>query len=342
MENTIKYWAIIENHYFGISGAAIKYTTRNICADSTAKILEELAKILFPNEEMEIYVIPAKDWCHQDSFWIKFGKVTNNSTFATIAWVLLTAYFSYPLVASQLTLNKSQEELTRIQIAQMKQTINKEVPSNKVTDEQYKQVVLNQEIKKQKNQHFQQLQKDTDIRKEQIVGKQDGKIIFDKTIESIEFPNYIEDVQVTITTKTVEKIHQLTVIKPVNDRQYKDLVWIVEDSNKKEKFGIHMADEKFYEMHLENVIWLKTLIARVKYTIDEDDEGRVFVKNKEIIVVYKYNNIERFSTPKNEPIVPAPLDFWYIKDDEYTFISKTTRSKTMLDNENQSSIFDLI
>lgn len=141
-----------------------------------------------------------------------------------------------------------------MQVEELKKITNETYTSNNISDEQHRKVVESNEIKRQKNQHFLQLQKDTDIKKEQIIAKQDNKIIFDKTIESIDFSNYIEDINVTITTKTIEKIHQLTVIKSVNDKQYKDLMWDVEDPSRKEKFSVHMSDHDFYRMHLENVI----------------------------------------------------------------------------------------
>ena len=352
MEQFIKYWAILENHYYGINGPAIKYSTRNICADSTAKMLEELARILFPDEQIEIYVIPAKDWCHQDSFWIKNKDALITWTIVAIAWAvfiipwqisqIITDASTRRLNESQIQVNQTQKELNELQINELKFSTKQAIPSNNITDEQFGKVISSQEIKKQKNQHFQQLQKDTDIQKEQIIAKQNDRIIFDKTIESIEFPNYVEDVQITITTKTIEKIHNLTVIKPVNDDQYKDLMWIVEDPHRKLKFSVHMSDEGFYRMYLGNIFWLKTLTARVRYTIDEDDEWTIYVKNKEIILVYRYNDIEYNPLPMWENIYSAPLDFWYIKDDEYVIINKTQRSKDLSSIENQGSIFDLM
>jgi hypothetical protein len=87
------------------------------------------------------------------------------------------------------------------------------------------------------------------------------------------------------------------VIKSVNDEEYKGLMWVVEDPTRKEKFSIHMSDEDFYTMHLADVIGLKTLIARVKYTIDEDEDGNIFIKNKEIVLVYRFNDTKRHSLP---------------------------------------------
>ena len=136
-------------------------------------MLEELAKILFPDEEIEIYVIPAQDGCHQDNFWIKIGKITNNATFATISGVLLAAFLASSLTRSQIELNQSQEELINLQIQQAKLELKKQNIDVLPSDTQLKQVVTSQNIKKAKSQYFSQLQKDTDIIKDQIIAKQE-------------------------------------------------------------------------------------------------------------------------------------------------------------------------
>lgn len=345
MEDILKYWTILENHYYSTNGSAIKYETRNICADSTAKILKELWKILFPNEEIEIYVIPAQDWCHQDSFLIKVWKVINSPIIVAISSVLLTAYFAYPLTNSQIQVNQTQIELNNLEIEQLKKELNKTIPQNNITDEQYEKIVLSSEIKKNKNRHFEQLRDDSDIKQEKIIAKQNNQVTFEKTIERKDFLQYIEVIPKINIIKTVEKIHHLTVIKPVNDEEYKDLMWIVEDINWKEKFWVYMNDEDFYKMHLQEVLGLKTLIARVKYTINEDQDGIISIKNKEVIFVYQYNLIERWTIPDWEKISPAPLEIWnIIKKELNTVINEKKEEKDKKKDkivENQLSLLSI-
>lgn len=340
MEQVIKYSAILENHYYWSNGPAIKYQTRNICSESTAKILEELAKILFPDEEIEIYVIPAKDWCHQDSFLIKVWKVINSPMVVAVSSVLLTAYFAYPLTNSQIQVNQTQIELNKLEIEKLKIELDKTIPKNNITDEQYKKIITNSEIKKNKNRHFEQLRDDYDIKQEKIIAKQNNKVTFEKTIERKDFLQYIEVIPKINIIKTVEKIHHLTVIKPVNDEEYKDLMWIVEDINWKEKFWVHMWDEDFYKLHLENVIWLKTLIARVKYTLSEDQDWIISIKNKEVVLVYQYNWIDRKQISEWEEISPAPLEVW--KDMKENFqIIETVNKKEVVKETNQQQLFNI-
>lgn len=333
-----KYWIVLENHYYWNNWSAIKYDTRNICAESTAIILEELWKILFPSEEIEIYVIPAKDWCHQDSFLIKVGKILNSPMIVTISWVLLTVYFASPLTQSQLNVNTTQLEINKLQIEKLKAELNKSVPENTITDEQYQKVIASPEIKKHKNRHFEQLQKDSDINKETIIVRKNDKISFQKTILRKDFLEYIEDIPKTNTVRIIEKIHHLTVIKSVNDEEYKWLMWLFEDIQWSDKFYLHMSDEEFYTLHLQEVFGLKSIIARVKYTINEDQDWILSIKDKEIILVYQYNWNDIQNIPDWETILIAPLKIWNNTKDDFK-INEKENVENKESNNNQLSIF---
>jgi len=279
--------------------------------------LEELAKKLFPEEEIEVYVIPAQDGCHQDSFWI---KVKENPLVTGLLIAFFSAVATLPNHISQIVtdsstrqLNKSQIELNALQAEQIKAELDKNIPDNKITLEQCRSLLTSEEIKKQRSRHFEQLQVDGEIKKEKFVAKAGmNKVLQEKTIESIDFPKYVESLPPSESTiKTVEKIHKLIFIQPVNEREHKDLSWQVEDFNQKKKFGVCMADEGFYELHFENIFGLKSLVARVRYTVQEDENGILTFsqRNKEIVTVYSYNGIERVPLPEKEAIEPAPFQF---------------------------------
>lgn len=325
--------AILESHYYGANGSAIKYSTRNICAESTAKILEELATILFPQEEIEIYVIPAQDGCHQDSFWI---KVQNNTLATGLMIAFFTAVATLPSHISQIItdtttreMNRSQTELNLLQAEQIKSQLNEIIPDNNISIDQCQSILTNREIKKQRSRHFEQLKTDGEIRKEKFIAKNNANdILQEKVIESIDFGDYIGDSCSTESTiKIVEKIHKLTVIQPVNEREHKDLSWQVEDFNQKQKFGVYMMDETFYNLHFENIFGLKTITARVKYTAKKDSNGLISfpAKNKEIIAVYGYNQVERIPLPINENIEPAPFKF----DENFESESKSNNDSSI-------------
>lgn len=343
-----RYWLVLENHYYWINWSAIKYDTRNICAESTAIILEELWKILFPSEEIEIYVIPAKEGCHQDTFWLKNkDELKVGAILSVIWWILIlpwqisqiiTDNSSRELNNSQIKLNKTQEALNLLQIKKLKAELNKSVPENTITDEQYQKVIASPEIKKHKNRHFEQLQKDSDINKETIIVRKNDKISFQKTILRKDFLEYIEDIPKTNTIRIIEKIHHLTVIKSVNDEEYKWLMWLFEDIQWSDKFYLHMSDEEFYTLHLQEVFGLKSLIARVKYTLNEDQDWILSIKNKEIILVYQYNWNDIEKMPDWETISIAPLKIWNDTKDDFKAVEKENVENKEKHND-QLSIF---
>lgn len=337
MTELSEYSTRLESHYYGLNGSAIKYTTRNICADATAKILEEMARILFPNEEIEIYVIPAKDGCHQDNFWIKFKNVTNNATFATVVCVCLTAYLGQPLTKATINYLEANTELAKKQATQIKEKIEQVMPHFNISDEQCKSLVESTTIKKNRNTHFEQLRTDKEIKKEKFIAKSNGKIVTKKTIESIDFSDYIEDLPKTTTIKTIEKIHELIVVKPVNDKANKHLMWDVEDKNIRKKYGVRMKDEGFYEFYFQKNIKLKTLVARVRYTVKEYEEGEEKIDKKEVVIVYKYNGKTIYNLPKNENIEPFPLESSIANKNEYVIIEEKESSQKI--DEKQISLF---
>ena len=101
---------------------------------------------------------------------------------------------------------------------------------------------------------------------------------------------------------------------------------IFEDIRWSDKFWAHMCDEDFYNMHLENVIGMKTIIAKVKYTFKEDQDWIISKKNTEINLVYQYNWIDRCSIPEWNTITSAPLEIGKIKKPRLRKAKKNTQS----------------
>ncbi|MCK4635363.1 MAG: hypothetical protein KAT32_00715 [Candidatus Moranbacteria bacterium] len=218
MNEVLENSAILESHYYGKNGSAIKYQTRNICSDATAKILEEMAKILFPKEDVRIYVLPAKDGCHQDSFLIKFSK---NPMAVTISGILLTALLAHlsPLTQSTIKVNNSQNELNELEMK-----LKKDLDKNDVRDADSKieALIKNDEIKENTDRHFRQLQKDSEIIKEKFIAKSENEVIAEKTIERDDFKKYIELPKENVS-KTFTAIHNLRIVSQINTHENKKL-----------------------------------------------------------------------------------------------------------------------
>jgi hypothetical protein len=67
-----------------------------------------------------------------------------------------------------------------------------------------------------------------------------------------------------------------------------------------------MGDNDFHQLTLSNQILVKSLIARVRYYYTKNSDGQVHIDKKEIVMVYCYNEIQRFSLPPDAVIERSP------------------------------------
>jgi hypothetical protein len=56
------------------------------------------------------------------------------------------------------------------------------------------------------------------------------------------------------------------------------------------------------------------LLVKVRYYLNRDEDWEIQIEKKEIIKVYKYNNINIIDLPENVKVEDAPWNIWNIKD----------------------------
>lgn len=301
MTKVLENSAVLENHYYGKNGHKMSAKTRNICSNADIEIIEEIAKILFPEEKIEILVSPSKKGCYQDDLII---QIINSPLFVTIAGVLLTAFLTY-------LGTRPQQELAKLELQEKKEKLQKKAEENNVKDfeEKIEKIFTSRKLQKNKNRRFECLRDDKNIEKDEIIAKVHSKIVAQKTIKDTEFNDYIEPLPETTNIYSEEKIHSLLVISDVKDKKYKQWIWKFEDEISKNQVNFKMKDKSFYDFYLQEVFGLRKIIARVRYDIEEYENGEKEIKDKEIIAVYKYNDIERIPIPEHEKIMPVSSVF---------------------------------
>jgi len=227
MSETSNNYITLESHYYGLSGAAIKYQTRNSCAESTGRILERIGHILFPGEEVQVYVLPAEDGCHLDRFWIKAQESPIAATgvlvtfFGTVVILpgqisqIITDTSTRSLNESQIRTNDSQEELNRLQAEALKSDLDERLGNNSVTTEQCLAVVENAEIRRGKNKLFRQLHSDSEINSEKFVAKSGNEVITEIDIHREQFESYIEPIVNEESEVVIEVSAIIEIIGPI-------------------------------------------------------------------------------------------------------------------------------
>ena len=118
---------------------------------------------------------------------------------------------------------------------------------------------------------------------------------------------------VDLNTKTspidpIEKYHELIVVSSINTKEESKLARQVKDKNNKKRFDVYMCDKVFYERFLENPIVLKKLIVKMQYKLKRDEEWVIQIDRKEIVKIYKYNDVILFDLPEWIIIESAPFD----------------------------------
>jgi len=89
-----------------------------------------------------------------------------------------------------------------------------------------------------------------------------------------------------------DKLHQLIIVTSVNTLEDSSLAWQVRGLNEKKRFSVYMKDKKFNKFFIKEQIYLKTIVARVRYYYEINDFDEIKVAKREIRRVYSYNNID--------------------------------------------------
>lgn len=104
----------------------------------------------------------------------------------------------------------------------------------------------------------------------------------------------------------IDKFHDLIVVSSINTKEDRKLAWQVKDKKVKKRFDIYMEDNDFYEIFLSNPFYLKSILVKVRYYLNRDDEWDIQIEKKEIVQVYKYNDKSILEIPNDVKIEKAP------------------------------------
>ena len=129
----------------------------------------------------------------------------------------------------------------------------------------------------------------------------------------------------------VDKFHKLIVISSINTKEDSKLTWHVKDETIKKKFEAYMKDITFYESFLLTPIYLKTLLVKMRYYLNRDENWDIQIEKKEITKVYKYNDVEVCNLPQDAHIEIAP--WWVNKDVIMAAEKKNTKQNWSLFEE---------
>jgi hypothetical protein len=191
--NDFEKFFIIETH-FGVSGNFVRADTRNKCSEDLVVMIQEIAKILYPNDYFDIYLLPPESGSYKDI--IKFVK--KGSTVATIIAVgTLTLGFlnyqdSHETHLHEMKMAAIDDITDCLGINKTIENLKKQYDIDNIPQSKIDEVCGNITLKKRKNNFYNTLDKDSMIiDNETILRNEQNQTIFSKKIEKNDFSKYI-------------------------------------------------------------------------------------------------------------------------------------------------------
>ncbi len=195
----IKDFITIETH-FGVSDHFIRANTRNKCSEDLVIMIQEVAGIIYPNEDFDIYLLPSESGSYRDIIKL-VGKNKGKATIGAVGVVgtLVLGCLTYKDMHEDHLNNKNMwvvdNTMKCLELKKLLEDSNKDYDIENVPEEKISEVCGNVNLKKRKNSFYNVLQGDKMIENNETVLKDvQSQPVFSKKIERNDFEKYIEPI----------------------------------------------------------------------------------------------------------------------------------------------------
>ncbi len=192
-------YIVIETH-FGVPGHFIRANTRNKCSEDIVAMLQEVSRILYPNEEFEVFLLPPEPGSYKDIIkFVKKNKVgLSVGTVVAIGGLTLT-YLNYKdsheAHLHDMEMRVVDDTAKCLALKQSLAEIGKDYEIENIPEEKLNEVCGSLNLKKKKNNIFDTLQKDDMVaNNETLLKNSEDEVIISEKIERGDFSKYIEPI----------------------------------------------------------------------------------------------------------------------------------------------------
>lgn len=327
----------IETH-FGVPEHFIRADTRNKCSEDLVAMLQEISKILFPDDGFDIYLLPPEPGSYRDIIkFVKKNKVGSVTAAVVTVGSLFLGYLNYK-DSHEAHLNESKtwviDETTKcLELQKKLEELGETYEIENIDNEKLREVCGNMNLIKRKNNFYNVLKGDGMIsNNETILKDNNSKIISAKKIERVDFYKYIEPIQdQKYSQESIEGVVEL--ISPVvkQKQEGRGIAWR----------GIYYGEDIFFR----EVSVLKNGDDIEFYMQDQDFKGqisnnqRAFAVNDNMKIIFDMTGELKGGLFLNRSI--------YIKEvsnyNEEVIPHKIRLTRRLQEKqENQSGLFDNI
>ena len=275
-ELKIEDFITIESH-FGISDNLIRANTRNKCSENLVVMIQEVAGILYPNEDFDIYLLPSEPGSYRDIIKL-VNKNKSRITIGAVGMVgtLVLGCLTYKDMHEAHLNNKKMWPVDNtIKCLELKKLIedsNEDYNIENIPEEKISEVCGNLDLKKRKNNFYNTLNGDSMIKNNETVLKNaKEQLVFSKKVERDDFPKYIEPIPDTKYSKENNK-GIVELISPVvkQKKEGKGITWR----------GTYYGDDVFYK----DITILKNGDDIEFYMQDSDFKSQIYNKERSFAI----------------------------------------------------------
>ena len=186
----------IESH-FGVPRNLIRSHTRNKCSEDLVGVINEIARILYPNEEFEILLLPSAPGSYKDIIRLLKKRPCEAVMAVATTGLLVFAFLTYlDAHADHLHDKKMQIVDNTAKCLALKSQLSElgsQYEIDNITDEKLNEICGNIRLKKLKNNRYQILKEDDMISSDEMIVKNSyAEIIIEKKVERSDFEMCIE------------------------------------------------------------------------------------------------------------------------------------------------------
>ncbi|MCX6733473.1 MAG: hypothetical protein NTX63_01540 [Candidatus Peregrinibacteria bacterium] len=195
----IEDFVTIETH-FGVAEHYIRANTRNKCSDDLASMINEVARILFPDDRFDIYLLPPEPGSYRDIVkFVRTNRVGSLVGLAITVGGLVLGYLNYKdsheAHLEGMKMATIDETTKCLQLQMTMEDLKNDYSIQSVPGEKIQEVCENLNLKKKKNSFYNTLRGDGMISNNETILKDSAnQSVFSKTIQRIDFSKYIEPI----------------------------------------------------------------------------------------------------------------------------------------------------
>ena len=210
----------IESHFW-VPENAIRPDTRNKCSKDLVAIIYRVAEILYPDEKIEVLLLPSEEGSYKDIFKITWSVAL---WLATISGTVIS-YLMY----------KDSHEEHAINIASQCINLQSSIKQSSTLDDEY---IVNEDklleickdhgIKKMKNERYITLEKDDMIQEEETIIKDArNQTLFQGKVERADFSSYIQYLpeNENYLQENIDWVIELVSLVIKQEKKWKGIPW---------------------------------------------------------------------------------------------------------------------